>query len=80
METIPAILKAMEDVIGLDAEEMSGMLDENLIESGLVDSLSIITLLQTIEGSVGHKIDIKTMSPEDFATVNSLAAAIDKQA
>ena len=79
METVPAILKAIEDVVGVDAEEMKGMLDENLAESGLIDSLSVISIIQSIEASIGHGIDIKSMAPSDFATVNTLAAAIEKQ-
>lgn len=79
METVNAILKAMDEVIGLDSDEMKDMLDENLFETGLVDSLSVISLLQNIEETVGYKIDIKKMSPADFVTVNTMAKAIELQ-
>ena len=79
MTTVEAVLEVMDDVLGLDKAEMSEMLDANLFEEGLLDSLSVITLLQSLEDVVGHPIEIEKMAPEDLATVYRLAQAVDKQ-
>ena len=49
-------------------------LDENLIETRLVDSLSFIELIYVIEAASGIEIDFDTIDLEDFQTL----AAIDK--
>ncbi len=74
-----AILLAMEDILGLDKGEMQENLDLNLFESGLVDSLAMVTLITTVEESIGYKIAIKEIDPESFLTINLLSEAIDKQ-
>lgn len=80
MNTVSVILDAMDELLGLDKEEMADMLDTDLLAEGLIDSLSAVTLLNAIEEEVGHPVDIKQLTPEDLSTVNKLAAAIDKQA
>lgn len=80
MNTVSIILDAMDEVLSLDKEEMSQMLDVNLLEEGLIDSLSILTLLEAIEERVGYPVDIKKMKPVDFSTVNMLSKAIENQA
>ncbi len=79
MNAQQAILKAMEVVVGLEQEELMENLDLNLIESGLIDSLTIVSLISEVEKYVGKKIAIKQISPEDFITINKLTAAIAKQ-
>lgn len=80
MTTVEAVLEVMDDILGFDKAEMAEMLDVNLFEEGLLDSLSVITVLQSLEDVVGHPIEIEKMAPEDLATVNRLAQAVDKQA
>lgn len=80
MDMISVILESMEEILGLEQSEMKSMLDVNLIEEGLVDSLSIMTLISTIEEKVGYPIDIRQMSPLDLSTINRLAKAVEVQA
>lgn len=49
--------------------------DASLVSSGLIDSLGLIQILGFIEQKYGVSL-ITTASPEDFESVNSLAAAI----
>jgi len=79
MTTQQAILAVMEEVLGLDQAEMLDNLDLDLFESGLVDSLAIVTLITEVEKIINSKIVIKNIDPKDFLTVNSLTDAIDKQ-
>ena len=80
MKIIDSILKNMDDILGLPADEMADQLDLNLFEDGLIDSLSVIELMGAVERELGIKINIKEMTPEDLATVNAMAAAIEAQA
>lgn len=79
MNTQQAILKAMESILGLNAQEMLENLDIDLFDSGLVDSLALVTLITQVETTIGKPIDIKQIEPENFLTVNRLTAAIDLQ-
>lgn len=79
MTTVDAILEAMDEVLGLDQEELREMTDANLIEEDLIDSLSVVTVLRAVERRVGFPIDLSKMEPADFVTVNKMAAAIDRQ-
>ena len=79
MNVQQAILTAMEDILGLEQQEMLENLDLDLIENGLVDSLGIVSLITEVEGHIHHKIAIKQIAPDSFRTVNLLAAAIEKQ-
>ena len=74
-----AILTAMEDILGLDQEEMRDQLDLDLFENDLVDSLGLVTLINEVSGHIGHPIDVRRMPPEDLATVRRMTAAIEAQ-
>lgn len=74
-----AILTAMEDILGLEQDELIENLDLDLFENGLVDSLAIVSLINEVEEHIGRKIAIKQISPDDFLTINKLTAAIEKQ-
>jgi D-alanine--poly(phosphoribitol) ligase subunit 2 len=79
MTTQKAILTAIDDILGLGHDEMMKNLDLDLFESGLVDSLAMVTLISQVEENIGRKIEIKKISPESFLTINSLTDAIDLQ-
>lgn len=79
MKTFDAILEAMEEVLGLDKEELHEMADANLIEEDLIDSLSVVTVLRAVERRVGFPIDLSKMKPADFVTLNRMSAAIESQ-
>ncbi|MFJ6621734.1 phosphopantetheine-binding protein [Kitasatospora sp. NPDC091335] len=49
--------------------------DENLIESRLVDSLSFVELVYTIEGASGVEIDFDTIQMQDLQTLSSIEKA-----
>lgn len=50
--------------------------DESLLDSGLVDSAGIFELVGFIERTFDVEIDDTDIIPENFETVNSLAAFI----
>ncbi len=78
IDVTDALYSALEEILGLEEEEMRLDPDLDLLENRLIDSLSIVTLLSYVETIVGFEISIKDMRPIDFTTVNSLSAAISR--
>lgn len=56
-------------------------LDENesLLESGIIDSMAIIRLLTFLETEFKLKVLDEELLPENFNTVSSILALIDKK-
>ncbi len=79
MDVFEALLMGMDEIFGLPSDELRADPDIDLIEQGLIDSLGIVSLINYVESQIGYKIDIKSMSPGDFTTVNTIAAAIEAQ-
>ena len=56
---------------GEDPENVQ--LDDNLIDSGILDSMAIMQLVAHLEKEYEITIPTEDIDPEHFATVNSLA-------
>lgn len=52
--------------------------DTELIESGLLDSLSIVYLVTRIEEDLGLFIDEKHVVPENFENINTIVRLLEK--
>lgn len=48
-------------------------LDDNLLDSGVLDSMAIMQLVAHLEKQYGITIPTEDIDPEHFATVNALA-------
>lgn len=55
---------------GDDPSQLSD--DENLIETGWLDSIAVLELLVYLEKHTGNKIDLSEADPEDFSTLGGL--------
>lgn len=77
MDIEKIVLDVMEEVLGLEGLEDNREL--NLLDEGLIDSLSAVYLMVRIEEIVGVNIDITQMTPEDFSTVHSIVAAVENR-
>ncbi len=53
---------------------------EDLIDSGLLDSLAFVDLLFRIESRYGTRIDVATLDLDDLRTVARIAALVDRTA
>jgi acyl carrier protein len=51
--------------------------DTDLIESGLIDSLSLVSLLAEIEREFGFELPLDTLEVDDFRTVEAAAAYVE---
>ncbi|MCK5146658.1 acyl carrier protein [bacterium] len=52
--------------------------DENLFDSGLLDSFGIVEFLTYIETETGNELDIEEITEENFSTINSIAELLVK--
>ncbi len=50
-----------------------------LVESGIIDSLGIMTLLSFIEEKFSIQIPSEDLMPENFASISTIAALIERQ-
>jgi acyl carrier protein len=50
----------------------------DLMESGLLDSLALVSLLAEIERAFGFELPLDTLEVDDFRTVESAAAYVEK--
>lgn len=53
--------------------------DVNLIDNGVLDSLSTLNLVSCLEKEYGIRIKSEDMTPENFGTVAQLAAMVEKK-
>ena len=53
--------------------------DDQLVESGIIDSLGIMTLLSFIEENFSIQIQGEDLVPENFASISTIAVLVDRQ-
>jgi len=74
-----ALLDVMEEVFGIEKDELQQDIDLDLFENDLVDSLGIVTMMGELEEVLNKKLDISKMSPDDFRSVRTMTAAVEAQ-
>jgi acyl carrier protein len=62
-------------------DTMDRPLDDNdqLVESGIVDSLGIMSLLSFLEEQFSIQIPSEDLYPENFASVSTITALVERQ-
>ena len=53
--------------------------DEDLISQGIIDSLAILKLVAFIERQFGVKVGDEDIAPENFQTLTSIKAFVEKK-
>ncbi|WP_052241459.1 acyl carrier protein [Berryella intestinalis] len=56
----------------------SALNSDGLIEEGALDSLDIVTLVADFEEAVGASIDVSYITPENFSSIEAMAAFLKK--
>lgn len=79
MSVLEAVINALVKVTGTAAEELNENQDFDLIENDIIDSLSIVAMLENIEQSLKCRLDISDFDGEDFTSVNTIVAAVSKK-
>jgi acyl carrier protein len=67
------ITRLIRENLGLDVPSP----DTDLIESGLLDSLALVSLLAEIEREFGFELPLDTLEVDDFRTVESAASYVE---
>lgn len=70
------IVAIFRDALGIDVPSY----DADVIETGLLDSLGLITLLYEIEQRFGVQIPFEALDLDDFRSVDALAGLVAAQA
>jgi acyl carrier protein len=52
--------------------------EEQLIESGIIDSMGIMNLLKFLEAKFAFQIPSEELIPENFSTIDSISALVDR--
>lgn len=74
----------MEELKKFIQDEIQGVafkkvsFDESLIKSRLVDSISMIDIIVSIEEKIGKQIPQHLVTDENFETINDMIATIEK--
>jgi acyl carrier protein len=71
------LLVAARSAAALIAKKKVGD-DEPLVSSGLIDSLSVLRLIQELESRLHIRIPTELVQPDDFDTVNIILETIDR--
>ncbi len=53
--------------------------DDQLVESGIIDSMGVMTLLGFLEEKFNIQIPGEELMPENFSTINTIAALVERQ-
>ncbi len=75
--------KKIEAFILTEIKDDSGMQrisdDEQLLDSGILDSLGILKLLSFLDEEFNVDISAREVKPENFATMQTICAFIERQ-
>lgn len=84
MNRAPDHVETDDALIGFLARaEMAGRpvaMDEDLLTSGLLDSLKVMTLVAFVEDRIGSEIPLDEILPENFGTPGKILAYMDAHA
>ncbi len=53
--------------------------DQSLLSSGILDSLSLLRLIDYIQEDMGVEIDVEEITPDNFQTINAAARLIESK-
>lgn len=67
------IARLIRESLGVDVPSP----DTDLIESGLLDSLALVSLLAEIEREFGFELPLDTLEVDDFRTVETAASYVE---
>jgi acyl carrier protein len=78
---VGSIQKELRQYIGSElGRDVSGVADsESLLEAGVIDSMGVLELVSFIEKQYRIAVSEDEMMPENFDTVNAIAAFIERR-
>ncbi|CAK1222259.1 MULTISPECIES: D-alanine--poly(phosphoribitol) ligase subunit DltC [Fructobacillus] len=74
MDVKAGVLEVLNNIIG---EDLSSQMDENLFDSGLLDSMATVELLLDLENKFGIQAPVSEFNREDWDTANKIIAKVE---
>lgn len=74
MDVKAGVLEVLNNIIG---EDLSSQMDENLFDSGLLDSMATVELLLDLENKFGIQAPVSEFNREDWDTTNKIIAKVE---
>ena len=79
MDSKPTVRRLVESAI-LSRTDTSSVTDDHpLLDTGLIDSMGILELVSQLEQACGVTIDDDELVPENFNSINDIAALVDQK-
>ena len=75
MEIRERIIEIMNDVCNTPISENT---EEDLLESGVLDSLSVMQLVGELNDAFNIDLDVDDVLPENFDTIGHIAALVER--
>lgn len=69
----------VQETVSVDGLDIDLEDDTSLIESGLLDSLRIVSLVQSLQSEFDLEFDFADITLENFESVNAIAACVAAQ-
>jgi acyl carrier protein len=79
MKTLDVIEKFMVTEVSVDLDKKSLEPDEDLLGSGIIDSLGIMKVVLFIEDTFGIKVNDEEIVPDNFQTLNNMVKFIEQK-
>jgi acyl carrier protein len=79
MKILEELKKFVLTVIAADLGRDSIDPDEDLLEQGIIDSLGVMTLTTFMEDTFGIQVSDEDIVPENFQSLNVLAAFVEQK-
>jgi len=67
-----------EELLPASGVRKKPALDENLLDSGILDSLGIMKLLEYLERTFSISVDEEDLLPENFESINAIILLLQK--
>lgn len=74
MDTKETVLDILKDLTG---EDLSGQMDDNLFDNGLLDSMATVQMLLNLQEKLGVQVPVSEFNREEWNTPNKIIAKVE---
>ncbi|KRN33418.1 hypothetical protein IV68_GL000218 [Weissella halotolerans DSM 20190] len=75
MDVKREVIAIIEDLF---MEDISDMMDEDLFDAGVLDSMAVVELVLALESKFSIKIPVSEMGRDDWNTGNKIVAGVEE--
>ena len=74
MDTKETVLDILKDLTG---EDLSGQMDDNLFDNGLLDSMATVQMLLNLQEKLSVQVPVSEFNREEWNTPNKIIAKVE---